>query len=181
MLHNLLDVYRYESVSQPVGFGSVDIEQALKAAIATVAPLAADRGINVVRELSENLKPALGDASAIQRLFTNLLHNALKFSHDHSAIQVSAYNAEPAYVVIKVVDHGVGMTEAQEKALFKRFGQTKVSNSKEGAGTGLGLYLCKQIAEAHNGSISCSSKSGEGSTFEVKIPSASRISEPAAK
>jgi PAS domain S-box-containing protein len=180
MLHNLLDVYRYEAAAPRSDFAAIDLAESLSAAIATVAPLAADRSISVKPHLSSELKSVQGDSVAVHRLMTNLLHNALKYSNERGVVEIFADNdeSESDFVVIRVVDHGAGMTAEQEKLLFKRFGQSRRAVGKEGSGTGLGLYLCKQIVDAHHGSITCSTKLDEGSTFEVKLPCAARVSEP---
>ena len=169
MLHNLLDVYRYESKFESTNFKMVELPQTFELAIATMAPLASDRNISIKKHLPDDLKPVKGDETAINRLLTNLLHNALKFSHEGDTVEICAENDGEDLVAIRVIDHGQGMNAEQEKELFKRFGQSK-SRPRGTVGTGLGLYLCKQIAEAHQGSITCSNKLDHGCVFEVKLP-----------
>ncbi|MBU6452616.1 MAG: response regulator [Cyanobacteria bacterium REEB67] len=179
MLHNLLDVYRYEAAAPSSNFNSIDIADSLSAAIATVAPFAADRSISVKAKVSTELRRVVGDSVAVHRLLTNLLHNALKYSRDKGTVEIYADNDndENDFVVLRVVDYGAGMSPEQEKLLFKRFGHLRRSHGTEGSGTGLGLYLCQQIVDAHNGTISCSTRLNEGSTFEVRLPCAARVSE----
>ena len=174
MLHNLLDVYRYESKFESSHFKLVDLAQTFDLAIATMAPLASDRNISIKKVTSEDLRPVKGDSTAINRLLTNLLHNALKFSREGDSVEISAENLGDNLVAIRVIDHGLGMNQEQEKELFKRFGQNK-SRLRGSVGTGLGLYLCKQIAEAHQGSITCQNKLNEGCVFEVKLPACATV------
>lgn len=169
MLQNLLDIYRYEATAMPLNFQSISIEQALEAAIANTRLIALEIEVNIIMKLADGLPPIEADTTAVQRLFSNLLHNAIKFSKQGGTIDITAYQ-ENDFIVVLVADKGSGMSENQQESIFKRFGESHASKYLNGAGTGLGLYLCKQIVDAHHGKISCISQIGEGTTFDIKFP-----------
>lgn len=132
-------------------------------------PMARSNRIALQIKVAEELPIVHGDPMAIQRLLTNLLHNAIKFSKPGGEV-ILMVNGNADQVVVSVSDNGTGISPRDQEYLFRRFGQGRSKYYKQGAGTGIGLYLCKKIAEAHNGSIDCMSRLGEGTTFEVKLP-----------
>ncbi len=109
----------------------------------------------------------MGDRLELKRLITNLVGNSLKFT-DVGKILIEITPATPnyPYLSIAICDTGNGIPDSDLADLFERFrrGNHKRSNS------GLGLYLCKQIIQAHGGSILVKSTLGEGSTFSIKLP-----------
>ncbi|CAN5284946.1 hypothetical protein BH10CYA1_BH10CYA1_46420 [soil metagenome] len=170
MLHNLLDVYRYEATAVSLAFVPVDVVLVANTVIASLSNIISERKLRINCQFDTALKPIIGDTSAIHRLFSNLLHNALMFSKEGDSIELSGQNNGPDSVLIRIIDHGIGMQPEEQQFLFKRFGQAKSTQYKVGPGTGLGLYLCKQIVEAHHGTIICNSLPNEGCTFEVTLP-----------
>ncbi len=169
LLQNLLDVYRYKSSAISLVFEAIDLIECANTAIATIAPIAASENIKISCNFEPSLAFAFGDSTAITRLLTNLLNNAIKFSKPSDVIEINAQNQD-SDIVVTVTDHGLGMTAEEQQFLFKRFGQTRNTQYKVGAGTGLGLYLCKQIVDAHHGSISCKSQPDIATTFEIRLP-----------
>lgn len=169
LLRNVLDVYRFDTSSVELAKEAVDFELIAGKAAATVIPMARSNRIALQIKVAEELPIVHGDPMAIQRLLTNLLHNAIKFSKPGGEV-ILMVNGNADQVVVSVSDNGTGISPRDQEYLFRRFGQGRSKYYKQGAGTGIGLYLCKKIAEAHNGSIDCMSRLGEGTTFEVKLP-----------
>jgi heavy metal sensor kinase len=110
----------------------------------------------------------LGNQVRLQQLFTNLIDNAIKYTHEGS-IRVSV-ERDGASVQAKVVDTGVGIPEDEQGKIFKRFYRVDKSRSKETGGVGLGLSIAEWIVEAHQGKIEVQSQPGLGSTFVVTLP-----------
>jgi len=104
------------------------------------------------------------DGLAIRRLVTNLLGNAIRYTPPEGKISVSVQESQ-GKILIDVADTGEGMSVLEQRQLFQRFQQ-----GTSGVGTGLGLYLCRQIVEAHKGTISCDSELSKGSKFSVELP-----------
>jgi len=109
----------------------------------------------------------LCDAKLIKRLLGNLLSNAIKYSPDGGQIAVSIKAADEN-VSLKVSDQGVGIPPEDVETLFKLF--QRASNVDDIKGHGLGLSIVKQVADAHDATISVDSTVGEGTTFTIVFP-----------
>ena len=110
----------------------------------------------------------LGDASRLDRVITNLLTNALKYSPEDSPVRVRLARGA-ACVEIDVIDRGIGIAPESQKLLFERYFRTKAGKA-QATGLGLGLYIARLIAEDHGGRIEVSSEVGKGSTFRLVLP-----------
>lgn len=105
-----------------------------------------------------------GDRIELYRLLTNLVGNAIRFT-DNGSVEIHL-NSDHQWVTIAVKDTGIGISKTEQLRLFERFRQGKHQRQ----GNGLGLYLSRQILEAHQGNISVSSTLGKGSIFTVSLP-----------
>jgi signal transduction histidine kinase len=119
--------------------------------------------------ISDDLPDVLADRDAMVTVLVNLLDNAYKYSYDDKRIELKAF-ARDGSVCFCVSDNGAGMSRRSVKKIFKRFYQVDRSLSRGTEGCGLGLSIAKFIVDAHKGSITVSSKPGEGSIFTVKLP-----------
>jgi two-component system phosphate regulon sensor histidine kinase PhoR len=109
----------------------------------------------------------LADATRIQQVLVNLLHNAIKFTSSGGQVTVSATQQGQA-VRFAVTDTGVGIDADDLPRIFERF--YKVDRSRATSGTGLGLAIARHLVEAHNGRIWVESEVGQGSTFYFTLP-----------
>lgn len=109
------------------------------------------------------------DAMRLQQVLTNLLSNAAKFSPPHSEILIS-FSLEPTQVLVKIQDQGVGIAQAEQHKLFKKFSQIDSSSTRQKGGTGLGLAISKELIERMGGNIGVSSSPGHGSCFYFSLP-----------
>lgn len=121
-------------------------------------------------DLGAPLPEIEADAFRLKQVIVNLLTNAIKFSPENSSIHISA-EVRDKELRIKVMDHGIGISQADIPAIFDR--RYRGSNGDEAEGSGLGLYICRQIVEAHGGRIWAESAVGEGSIFTFSLPLAS--------
>jgi PAS domain S-box-containing protein len=166
MLHNLLDVYRYDSAASHVELKLLDPIPVLKSIVSEFTSTAEAASVVIKLTVPDQLPLIKADEVALKRLFTNLLRNALQFSKNGSAITVGAESIQGG-VLFQVRDNGPGLHPEEKDRLFKRFGQSSDGQLQVGPGNGLGLYLCKQIVDAMGGTISCDSKIGDGTTFNI--------------
>ncbi len=115
--------------------------------------------------------PVVGewDAPRIRRLVENLLSNALKYSPPSAPVTVTV-SADQAGACLTVTDQGVGIPPAEQARIFERFQRVSDPDRYGPTGIGLGLYICRQVAEEHGGSISVSSDVNQGATFTVRLP-----------
>jgi signal transduction histidine kinase len=112
---------------------------------------------------------ALADPSQLERIFVNLLSNALKYSPPETDVEVRVAAAD-AGVALSVADHGVGITPEDQTHLFERWFRARGTRRPEGLG--LGLYITRLLVEAQGGRILVASSPGQGSRFQVLLPAA---------
>lgn len=115
-----------------------------------------------------DLPTIAADRASISEVFGNLIDNAIKYSNEGGAINVTA-GVKGDMVEIAVEDHGIGMPGNVVSNLFQKFYRSHRSRETV-AGTGIGLYISKAIVESHGGSIAVRSEEGKGSTFTVQLP-----------
>lgn len=134
------------------------------------SPLANKKGI-VIRITKIPIVSILGDESYLNKLFTNIIKNAINYGKDNGHIFISGM-LEGDNVKIEIHDDGIGIAKNDIGRIFERFYRVDKSHSNSGNynSTGLGLAITKWIAEAHGGSIAVSSTLGKGSTFSVVLP-----------
>ena len=118
----------------------------------------------------------LGDAGRIERVVTNLVSNAVKYSPAGTRITVRVEPKE-SFALLSISDQGPGISREDAKVLFQPFGRGRSADALA-EGTGLGLFVVKQIVEAHGGSIDVQSEVGKGATFRVRLPLAPASSLP---
>lgn len=111
------------------------------------------------------------DVSQLERVIQNILENAQKYSPDNAEIQLRSYSVNSEYI-IEIQDMGIGIPSGEHEKIFDKFYRIPQGNRHNVKGLGLGLFLSKQIMESLGGTIVVRSKTGEGSTFILKIPAA---------
>ena len=121
----------------------------------------------ILVEVANDVPPVYADYARLERIFTNLLTNALKYSAPETPVTVCAQRqGDP--VLVSVSDHGRGIAPEEVPHLFERFYRVKHEHDTEGIG--LGLFITKRLVEAHGGRIWVESEIGKGSTFSFTLP-----------
>jgi PAS domain S-box-containing protein len=120
-----------------------------------------------VVDAESRIPPAAVDPRRIEQALTNLLSNAVKYSPPAEPVRVAVVRGDAA-VVISVTDGGEGIPDVEADRVFDRFYKGESARARPGAG--LGLYLVRMIAEAHEGDVALTSKPGGGSTFTIRLP-----------
>jgi signal transduction histidine kinase len=113
----------------------------------------------------------VGDADRIRQVLVNLLDNAVKYSPDGGAVHVTAMR-EGRSVRIAVTDEGIGIERAEQGRVFERFYRSDPNLEQSPSGTGLGLYIARELVERMGGRIDVDSEPGGGSTFSFVLPAA---------
>jgi two-component system, OmpR family, sensor histidine kinase SenX3 len=112
-----------------------------------------------------------GDAEELRTVVTNLLNNAVKYSGQDVRVSVSVAAPAPATIWVRVQDRGIGIPKKQLKRIFRRFYRVQMRSLKHVKGTGLGLYIVRNIARAHGGRVFAHSEGeGHGATFTLELP-----------
>src|SRR5262249_28178140 len=109
------------------------------------------------------------DRRQVTSAVTNLLDNAIKYSEQGTAVDVSTA-VKGAAVVVTVRDAGIGIPSRDLQRIFERFYRVDQARSRDTGGTGLGLAIVRHIAQAHGGEVTVESVEGEGSTFRFTLP-----------
>ena len=144
-----------------------DLAEIGRQQIDLIRPLAEERGITV----KSALEPCrcMADAERLGQVFANLLANAVKFNRPGGEVRLVTHR-ENGSAIVEVTDTGAGIEERHLPHLFERFYRAEESRNRSTGGAGLGLAICRTIAEAHGGGISVRSAPGKGSVFTVRIP-----------
>jgi signal transduction histidine kinase len=117
-----------------------------------------------------------GDPARLNTILSNLIDNAIKYSPDGGPVECTL-RVDGRTLIFEVADHGLGIAPEHIGRLFGRFGRIVTADNSHIPGTGLGLYLCQELARMHGGVIDVRSEVRRGSTFLLKLPLA--VPEPA--
>ncbi len=135
---------------------------------------------SVLMDIPAGFPKIVADALRLRQVVTNLTMNAVKYSPAGGSITVRCRERGTDNIVIEVIDHGLGIPPEQVSKLFQKFERVRTTEHLAISGTGLGLYICRLIAEGHGGQIWVESELGKGSTFGVSLPrDASKIARTA--
>ncbi|WP_214830740.1 ATP-binding protein [Exiguobacterium sp. s56] len=167
LISNLLDVQRMESGKQTYHSRPESLHTILKETIAIHQGASEHHQLDL--ECDTNLY-VYGDRDRLSQLFTNLLHNAIKYSPEGGKVAVCVTNDKSDVIEISIQDTGIGIPTSALPKLFDKFYRVDNSASRKIGGTGLGLAICKEIAEGHGGTIRVDSSVGHGSTFTIILP-----------
>ncbi len=167
LVQTLLDVYRFDSGHKEMIMRTCNVSAMIIQIVTEIMPLAQEKGVELRAVLPATSADLLCDADEIRRVIQNLIDNSLKFTPTGGSICVSMKQHEDK-TTVSVSDTGRGIPEENKPKLFQRFWQAG-STGRYYASTGLGLYLCRRIVEAHGGKIWCDSVVGKGSTFHFDL------------
>jgi two-component system phosphate regulon sensor histidine kinase PhoR len=168
LLEDLLTLSRLENLEGQLEPQPVDLQRILDDCLETLAPKISERQI----DLDVNLTPLprqTGDPEALQRLFINLLENAIKYNRTGGRVAVEL-SPNAGEVVLQVNDTGIGIPATSIDRVFERFYRVDKGRSRDEGGTGLGLAIVKHVAQLHGGYVEVESHLGEGSSFRVHLP-----------
>lgn len=171
MVETLLDVYRNDAEGLKLQLAPVDLVEIAEEVATTLTQLASSRRVYISFNYGESdfrkFLWVYGDALQLQRVFANLLANAINHSPRGGKVEV-VLEAGSSYQTAKVIDTGAGIKQEELPNLFKRFYQGH--SDRQATGSGLGLYLTRQIIEAHSGKIWAENRFPHGAIFAFSLP-----------
>jgi signal transduction histidine kinase len=168
LVNDLLDASKLESGTMRLDMASIDLRSVLDELRETMEPLAKEKGIALVEALPKNLPSVEADRTKLRRIIVNLLSNALKFTQKGGRVEVRAERQDD-WVRVSVSDTGVGIAPEDVARLFDKYEQARSRATRGEKGTGLGLYITRQLVELHGGEIKVESQPGKGSTFSFTL------------
>jgi signal transduction histidine kinase len=148
---------------------SVDLAEAAQAAVAAARPRADRHDLAV--ETAAPVPAVVADEPKLRQVLVNLLDNAIKYTPGGTRILVDVA-AEGGRVFARVHDQGAGIPAAEQARIFEKFYRLDPDQTSGVSGTGLGLYISRELVERMGGELTVSSREGEGSTFAVALPAA---------
>lgn len=168
LINNLLLLSQTETIQSNFDVEFLNLGKLLNDVISDTGVLAELKNQKILANDLPEVK-INGDKTRLYQLFFNLIDNAIKYTPDNGKIWVSL-REEQEWAIIKVRDNGVGIPQAHLSHIFERFYRVQKDRARKTGGSGLGLSICKLIAESHGGNIEVESQINEGSTFTVKLP-----------
>jgi two-component system, OmpR family, sensor histidine kinase SenX3 len=177
-IEDLLALTRIEN-EEPLAAHPVALAQVVDEAVERIRPAAEHAGIEIAIELDDDDLTLIGDRRQLVSALYNLLDNAVKYSDPGSPVIVRAA-AEDGGLTLAVADRGIGIPARELERVFERFYRVDQARSRETGGTGLGLAIVRHVAANHHGDVAVESRTGEGSTFTLRLPRASAAGLPTA-
>ena len=168
LVDDLLELSRLESGAQKPSLEPLDSQAVVTDVVASFTKIAARKSINLEAVHAE-VPRVLCDGDRLRRILEHLVDNALKYTPDGGRVVVRAGAAGDG-AVVSVEDTGPGIAAEHLPRLFERFYRVDTARSRELGGTGLGLSIVKHLAESMGASVKVASVTGQGSTFEVRLP-----------
>lgn len=173
VIDDLLDLSKLEAEKLYLEHIPFNLRDMIEETVIASAPSAHKKGLSLLYTLADDIPLNLmGDGFRVKQVLGNLLSNAVKFTHEGEiCVEVTLGNLRPEQATIQfaVKDSGIGISEEQQKRLFKPFGQADSSTARQFGGTGLGLLISKALVENMNGEIKVESNTGQGACFQFNI------------
>jgi PAS domain S-box-containing protein len=175
LISNYLDLAKVEAGQFVLHKNVQSLGELLQRVVTLHGSVARRHRLTVTPNLAADLPEIMGDRSALERVFSNLLRNALKFTPETGRIDIRAfYRKQDHAVLVEIQDTGPGIAPEEIPLLFERYRRTTASRYHEG--TGLGLFIVKNFVEAHGGSVEVNGNWGQGACFRVILPASVALS-----
>ena len=169
LVTGMLQLARAEAGNLKLKRERIDAVATIQPCLVAAAAMAQAKAISVEVDMPSSQLLLLADRDAYQTIASNLLSNAVRYTPVGGRIGVRLWS-EGDWVVLRVSDTGVGIAEADQQRVFERFYRVQKDRSQDTGGTGLGLAIVKQLTQALDGTVELSSRGGEGTSFEIRLP-----------
>jgi two-component system phosphate regulon sensor histidine kinase PhoR len=170
LILDLISLASIESGNQVFDIISIELRPFVEACLVDQQKVAESKHIEfLIEEKTPDIK-VKADEEGLHQILGNLINNAIKYTPDQGRITIRWELDDTGMVLLQVQDTGIGIAEKYQARLFERFFRVDKARSRELGGTGLGLSIVKHLVQSFQGTISVTSKVGEGSTFSVRLP-----------
>lgn len=168
LINDVLDISKIEAGQLRLSLNEYSMKEVVQTVVTSVEALAMEKNLDLKVTVPEDLTKGLGDEQRIVQVLLNLLGNAIKFTDEGEVrVEVTVFNET---FLVSVFDTGPGLSETDQRMIFKEFHQADGSSTRKKGGTGLGLAIAKRIVEMHGGRIWVESTLEKGSTFYFTLP-----------
>ena len=176
LINDILDLSKIEAGKMDLYLETFDVGKTVRDVTATIQPLVDKKGNKLEVHIAEDLPDMHADMTKVRQSLFNLLSNASKFTENgRITLDVSREDEEGApWVLMRVTDTGIGMTEEQVAKLFEPFTQADRSTTRKFGGTGLGLAITRRFCRMMGGEVTAESEFGKGSTFTIRLPAVAK-------
>ena len=169
IINDILDFSKIEAGKLTIEKTTFNLKKSISSIIESLRFIVEEKNIRIYLKYGHNFEDYFyGDSLRISQILTNLLGNAVKFTHNGN-IYITIIKIDKNRLRFKVKDTGIGLNDKQQQKLFQSFSQADNSTTRKYGGTGLGLAICKELVELMNGKIWVESKEGVGSSFIFEI------------
>ena len=168
LINEVLDVAKIEAGKMQWNMQPMSIIEVIDRAFSATSALFEQKGLEPVREIEADLPDIYGDKDRLIQVVINLISNAVKFTEQGCI--TCRVRQDNQFIVVSVVDQGVGISESDQPKVFEKFKQVGDTLTDKPQGTGLGLPISKEIVAHHGGKIWVESEVGKGSTFSFSLP-----------
>lgn len=169
LINEVLDLSRIEAGHIDLSLESVDLEDVLFETLSLIQPLADQKNISIHYNSDQFETCIHADRTRLKQIFINLLSNSIKYNKAQGSISLSCQPMDSGMLQITIIDTGIGITDDEQAQLFKPFSRVGAEKTHT-EGTGIGLVLTKHLIELMGGSITLTSKYGQGTTISFELP-----------
>jgi PAS domain S-box-containing protein len=167
LIDNLLDASRLQASAFKLEMGYLQVDKLAEKVMEEFRTRSSEHMFTL--DFPDDFPAVRGDVERLRQVLTNLLSNALKYSPRGGLIRVGGW-ADDDWLYVYVADEGIGIPKSEQEHIFERFYRVESPLTRRTEGAGLGLYLCKEVVEAHGGKIWVQSEPGKGARFIFKLP-----------
>lgn len=171
LINTLLDIARIEEGRLTITARKINLRSLIKDVLTELRPLAREKHISIKTSFQTPALSTSTDPLLVKEVCLNLLSNALKYTPENGEVRIDVTNADTHFSVA-ITDTGYGIPHKEQRRVFSKFFRAENILDKQASGTGLGLYLVKQVIESMGGTVSFSSTEGKGSCFTFTLPRA---------
>jgi signal transduction histidine kinase len=169
LVNDLLDSAKIESGTLQLDLAPLELPALVGETCEAMGTMAAEKGVKVDCHFPDDLPKVTADRAKLRRVFVNLVSNAVKFTPKGGSVDIRGAR-EGKMIRVAVTDTGIGVPAEDIPRLFDKYEQASTRSPRSERGTGLGLYITRQLVELHGGRIEVESQVGKGSTFSFTIP-----------
>jgi signal transduction histidine kinase len=167
LINDILDLAVTDAGALMLDRGPIDIDPMVRGVVTMVDEQARARGLVLSHHIDTSTGALEGDERRLKQVLYNLLHNAIQYTPEGGTVSLVT-SGDPDFVLMQVIDTGVGIADAEQDDVFERFRRgSNVGNTK---GSGLGLALVKHIVDMHDGWVELQSQVGQGTTVSIHLP-----------